>query len=417
MVWIFTSEYDKIGLITVGGRSMPINPYKPGAGSMPSYLAGRTSVMKDAQNIIDTLLNNECPRFIVYYGLRGVGKTVLLNCIQDKAEKNGIITNYFECVESNNFSENLIRTMQLIINSLSVEDYLKDKFVDFKNLFSAFMLKWSSNTVTNENTVSLEFNPNAVFTNKTISLVDLMLELGKIAKARNKSICIMIDEMQYMSKEDLGALMEALHRVAQKDLPIGLFGAGLPKILKLAGEIKSYSERLFNYVRIDTLKYDEAKEALVQPAQRLGVFYKDDAIEEILNITECYPYFIQEYGSQVWFKQNTNKEITQLAVKESYKPFIDKLDTGFFKARLDRVTPTEKKFMQNMVLCDSLPCNISEVAANMKKSVKSISPIRANLINKGLIYDIEHGVITFTVPQFDEFLKRVYPDLQNKNLK
>lgn len=394
-----------------GGNPMPINPYKPGAGHMPMYLAGRDAVIKDAQNVIDTLLSNSCARFKIYYGLRGVGKTVLLNCIEDKANENDIISVYFECAEDKNFGTHLINAIYSIINMLSIEEYLKEKVAHFKNILSAFVITWSSNPMTNENNLSLELNPENISVRKSSTLIDLLLLIGKIAREKNKPICILVDEIQYMNADDLSALLEALHRIAQKDLPIGFFGAGLPKILRVAGDSKSYAERLFSYVHIDTLKFVDAKEALIKPAEKLGVFYDENAIQTVFEITEGYPYFIQEYGNQVWEKQNANKVITKTAVEECYDSFIEQLDEGFFKNRLDRATPMEKKFMCKMVCCGSLPCNISDVSKHMGKPVKSISPMRGQLIGKGFIYDTSHGMIDFTVPQFDKYLKRVYPDL------
>ena len=398
-------------LKSIGGYHMPINPYKPGAGYMPMYLAGRSSVIDDAQNVIDTLLCNSCARFKIYYGLRGVGKTVLLNCIEDKASAKNIITVYFECADDKTFATNLVSAIYSVIGKLSLEEYLKDKFDSFKNILSAFVLTWSSNPTTNENNLSLGLNLDNVTARKSATLVELLLFIGKVAQEKKKPICILVDEIQYMNTEDLGALLEALHRIAQKDLPIGFFGAGLPKILRVAGDVKSYAERLFHYIHIDTLKPSDARDALIKPAERLGVFFDDDAVQAILKITEGYPYFIQEYGSQVWGKQNQNQIITKQAVEDSYSDFIEQLDDGFFKNRLNRATPTEKKFMCNMVSCNSLPCNIADVARHMNKSVKSISPTRGQLISKGFIYDTSHGMIDFTVPQFDKYLKRVYPDL------
>lgn len=394
---------------------MPINPYKPGAGYMPSYLAGRNADIDNAQNIADTLLSNQCARFTMYYGLRGVGKTVLLNYIEEKMKEKNITTMSFECLEGKSFSSSMAGEIKMTISRLDVTENLKSKINEIKKLLSSFELAWNQNTLTGENSVSLKISPSTNYSEKIISLREVMLALGEIAHKNNTPICLFVDEMQYMSKDDLAIFIEVLHKIAQKNLPIGFLGAGLPKILKFAEESKTYSERLFDFVPIDSLKYNDAKEALIQPAQQLGVFYDDDAADEIFSITKGYPYFIQEYGNQVWDKQNNNNEITKKIVNDNYPIFIETLDRSFFKARLNRTTPKEKEFMCNMVLCGKLPCNISDVANHMGREVKSISPFRANLINKGLIYDTEHGMIDFTVPQFDEFLKRVYPDLQNKN--
>lgn len=343
--------------------------------------------------------------------LAGVGKTVLLNQIEELMSSQNIITVSFECTENKDFNVRLVQAMEFIYTQISVFVKIKGDFSNLKQLLKALELTWNTGKTPEENSFSLGLSPEKLQVQKSSTLIDVLLTLGKIARENSKAICIFVDEIQYMNNNDFGVLMESLHKVAQKNLPIGFLGAGLPKILRIASEIKSYSERLFDFVHIDTLKKADAKQALIQPAIRLGVFYEDDAIEQILSVTEGYPYFIQEYGNQVWFKQNDKKTITKAIVEESYPSFIEKLDESFFKARLDRATPTEKKFMCTMVSCGSLPCSISDVANHLNKNVKSISPTRGQLINKGFIYDTSHGMIDFTVPQFDKYLKRVYPDL------
>jgi len=186
-----------------------------------------------------------------------------------------------------------------------------------------------------------------------------------------------------------------------------LFAAGLPKIAKIAGDIKSYAERLFNFVSIDSLNSEAAKLALIEPAKKIGVTYTDEAIDKILSITEGYPYFLQEYGKQVWaFIKDDNIDIT--SVQEAYPVFEKSLDDSFFKVRYDRATPKEKEFMLAMVECGELPCTIAQIASKMNTNVKSISPLRAQLIYKGFIYATSYGEVDFTVPQFNKYLKRIH---------
>lgn len=286
---------------------MPINPYKPSAGYIPNYLAGRDSIISDAQNIADTLLSMDCGRFTIYYGLRGVGKTVLLNHIEELMSSQNIITVSFECTENKDFNVRLVNAIESIYNQISVFEKIKGEFSKLKQLLMTLELTWSSGKTGEENNFSLSLSPEKIQVQKSSTLIDILLALGKIARENNKAICIFVDEIQYMNNDDFGVLMESLHKVAQKNLPIGFLGAGLPKILRIASEIKSYSERLFDFIHIDTLKKADAEQALIQPAIRLGVTYKDDAVEQILSITKGYPYFIQEYGNQVWFKQNEKK--------------------------------------------------------------------------------------------------------------
>jgi hypothetical protein len=231
--------------------------------------------------------------------------------------------------------------------------------------------------------------------------------MGSLAKNSESSVCLFIDEIQYLKDDEFEALITAIHRVNQKGLPVTLFAAGLPKVAKIAGDIKSYAERLFNFISIGSLEPKAAKLALVEPAKKIGVTFTDEAIREILNITEGYPYFLQEYGKQVWaFIKNKNIDIT--SVQEAYPVFEKSLDDSFFKVRYDRAAPKEKEFMLAMVACGEVPCTIAQVANKMNTNVKSISPLRAQLIYKGFIYATSYGEVDFTVPQFNRYLKRIY---------
>ena len=203
--------------------------------------------------------------------------------------------------------------------------------------------------------------------------------------------------------------MAAIHRCNQLGLPLVLIAAGLPKIAKIAGDIKSYAERLFKFIPVDKLQEDDAKQALIQPAKKLGVQFTDAALSEILLQTDCYPYFLQEYGQQVWkYADKETQTITQQTACAAHDDFISDLDEGFFKVRHDRASEKELEFMRAMVQCGSLPCQTKQVAQLMHSSYNRIAPIRAQLIHKGFIYATNRGEISFTVPQFDKYLKRVY---------
>ena len=203
-------------------------------------------------------------------------------------------------------------------------------------------------------------------------------------------------------------MISAIHRIEQKGYPIVIFAAGLPKIAKIAGDIKSYAERLFQFIQIDSLTETAAELALSEPAKKLGVTYHPEALKYIVGITEGYPYFLQEYGRQVWDFVNDEKEITLSAAQNAYSKFIEQLDTGFFKVRHDRATAKELEFMKAMVKCGSLPCSTTQIAHEMGRAPTNISPLRAQLIHKGFIYATRRGEVDFTVPQFDQYLKRLY---------
>lgn len=244
---------------------------------------------------------------------------------------------------------------------------------------------------------------------KQNDLMELFVHLGKVGQKIGSGAVIFIDEVQYLKDDEFEALMAAIHRCNQLGLPLVIFAAGLPKIAKIAGDIKSYAERLFKFVPVDKLEEEDAKLALTKPASKLGVSYEENALTEILRHTECYPYFLQEYGQQAWnFADKQTKTITLNSVNDAYAPFINALDESFFKVRHDRASEKELEFMRAMVKCGVLPCPTSQVAKIMGGSYNRVAPIRAQLIHKGFIYATDRGEISFTVPQFEQYLKRVY---------
>lgn len=242
-------------------------------------------------------------------------------------------------------------------------------------------------------------------------LTDMLVEMGKTAAKSQKCVCFFIDEIQYMKNDEMEALVNAFRRVNQLRLPLTMYGAGLPKILRILGEVKSYSERLFKFVSIAQLGEIDAKRAIVEPAAGFDVYYTDEAVKIILNWTKGYPYFIQELCNTVW--ENTDKNLLEESdVERVINTFLSHLDTSFFRVRFERCTKKEHDFLFAMVRCGELPCTISNVAQIMNKKVSAISPLRAQLISKGIIYSAGHGEIDFTVPLFDEFLKRINPELK-----
>ena len=216
-------------------------------------------------------------------------------------------------------------------------------------------------------------------------------------------------EIQYLKDDEFEALIAAIHRVNQKALPLVIFAAGLPKIAKIAGDIKSYAERLVQFVSIGSLEREAAKLALEEPAKRWQVSYSEDALELILEATGCYPYFLQEYGKQVWGEvSEERREINKTMAQAAYPAFERSLDESFFKVRHDRATPRELEFMIAMVKCEKLPCSTKELAEQLNCAISTVSPLRAQLIHKGFIYSANRGEVDFTVPQFDKFLKRIH---------
>lgn len=381
------------------------NPYTPGAGLVPSYLAGRDDIIRDATEVIVSIAYGIPSRSIAYYGLRGVGKTVLLNKIEEIAEENNVLYEHIEVSERESFKAAISFKTQKLINQMSskAKVYLEKTF----SVLKAFHITYSPE---GEVSVGLKDVDAATGVSDTGNfqndLTELFVSMGILAQKNKLAVCLFIDEVQYLKEHEFEALIAAIHRVNQKGLPITVFAAGLNQIAKYAGDVKSYAERLFDFIPISSLKTQAAKLALIEPAKKLGIEYADEAVNEVLKITEGYPYFLQEYGRRVWsFIKDKKIDIT--SVKEAYPIFEKSLDDGFFKVRYDRATNKEKEFMMAMAGCGELPCTIGQIANNMKTTVPSISPVRGQLINKGFIYSVRHAEVDFTVPQFTQFLKRI----------
>lgn len=259
-----------------------------------------------------------------------------------------------------------------------------------------------------DNTFSTSIQDKELYqsTNLTQTLTDVFISIGEAAYAANMPICFFIDEIQYMKSEELGSLIAALHRANQLGYPLMVIGAGLPKIYKMISDEKSYSERLFVYKQVGSLSYDQAVMAITEPLKPFDVEYKQDAIDQIVKITKGYPYFIQEFCSLIYQASDKNY-ISIDDVNGAIEIFFETLDKGFFKVRYERCSEGEKKFIFAMVSCGELPCTISNVANHMGKSVNTISPVRGQLINKGIIYSARYGELDFTVPEFDGFIHRL----------
>ena len=377
-----------------------INPYTPGAGVMPGYLAGRDDIIQDGKDSIYSLMNGYPRQPIIYYGLRGVGKTVLLTALKEYAIKEGVLAFHFEIQEKVSLINDIILSANQTLAKISKVEKIKNIFEVAKNSLQNFTLTYTAG----ESSVSVEMNKKLGEMMLQSNLVELLLNLGRLAKESNNTIIYFIDEIQYAKQNELEALITAQHRINQERLPITIIGAGLPKILINVTESKTYAERMFAFVEISSLDYKDAKNAIVNPGKPFNITYTEEALEEIYKITEGYPYFIQQF---CYIISKKYKEIDLNVVNEMKIVFFKELDKSFFKVRFDKCTPKEKEFMFAMVNCGELPCTVANVAHILNKDLKSISPIRARLINKGLIYATRHGEIDFTVPKFDEFLKRI----------
>ena len=385
------------------------SPYTPGAGAMPRYLAGREGMLEEADKILEAVAMGYPQKSVIYYGLRGVGKTVLLNAVEEKAEELNVLYTHIEIAEKRSFIIQIANASKKIIHRMSVVESAKALGHKALGILQAFQVTYNPEEQTFTAGLS---EPSMYISSGVLSddLTEMFVAMGRMAAKAQKAICFFIDEIQYMKSNEMEALINALHRANQLRLPIIVYGAGLPKILKILGDVKSYSERLFQYIEVAELSDPAAVDAIVKPAVELGVKYEEEAVEEIKEWSKGYPFFIQELCNTIW--EETEGEIIKKSDVEHVIPiFLDKLDKGFFKIRFDRCTKKEHDFLFAMIRCGNLPCTISNVAEVLEKKVSSVSPTRAQLISKGIIYSTGHGEIDFTVPQFDRYLKRINPEL------
>ena len=381
-----------------------VNPYRPGAGLAPIYLAGRDEEIENVSQIFDALNMNIPTQSIVFSGLRGVGKTVLLNKLQRIAEDKGVFCQYIEIEESNDFISKIAACSQLFLRKVSAKE-------KFKNLIQKPLDALKSLVVSfdpNENTFSLSVQERELYqtNNLTQSMTEVFTAIGETAYKAKTPLCFFIDEMQYMKQKELGSLIAALHRTNQLGYPIMIIGAGLPKIYKMLSDEKSYSERLFMYKIVGSLNREQSERAIKIPAQQMNIDYTDEAVDTITDITKGYPFFIQQL-CQIVFQNVDHSPINKKDVDDNINEFFDTLDTGFFRVRYERCSEKDKIFIFAMIKCGELPCTISDVAKNMDKKVSSISTIRAQLISKGIIYPVRYKELDFTVPEFDGFIKRL----------
>lgn len=381
-----------------------VNPYRPGAGLMPVYIAGRDEDIQNVSQMFDALTMDIPTQSIIFSGLRGVGKTVLINKLQSIAEEKGIFCKHIEIEERNDFISQIAECSQAFLRTVSAKE--KFKHLIQKPLEAIKSLVVSFNPEDNSFSLSMQDRELYVSNNLTQTLTEVFSTIGETAQKTETPICFFIDEIQYMKQNQLGSLIAALHRVNQLGYPIMIIGAGLPKIYKMLSDEKSYSERLFMYKKIDSLTDEQSEKAIEEPAKKFNIIYAHEAINKIVEITKGSPFFIQQLCKIVYDK--TNKDVIELSdVENCIDEFLSSLDERFFKSRYERCAESDKKFIFAMVECGELPCTISNVAHNLNKTVGSISTTRAQLISKGIIYPVRYKELDFTVPEFSGYIQRL----------
>lgn len=379
------------------------NPYAPGAGVRPPQLAGRDADLDAFRIVLERVGRGLPERSLMIAGLRGVGKTVLLLEFQSLAEQYEWSTAKLEGRVGLSLRSSLGRAVHLLLRSLNRRHRLEHRFERVLRVLKSFVITASPS---GDFSFKLEADPEpgrADSGDDEVDLTELLIELGEAAASVHTGVALFIDELQDLPHDDLGAIVGAFHEISQKQLPVLVVGAGLPHLPQELSESKTYAERLFRYRRVDSLTTPAATEALVVPAQRLGVDFTPAAIDAILEASGGYPYFIQEYGKHTWDvadRSPIDLEDVHLGSVEARR----ELDVGFFGTRLDRATPKEREYLQAMAELGEEPVGTGAVAAYLGKPAGNLSVARDQLLKKGLIYSPDRGLIAFTVPRFGEFI-------------
>lgn len=395
-----------------------LNPYAPGAGSPPPELAGRSAVRERVRVCIERLRHGRQTKSLMMVGLRGVGKTVLLDQMRNDAEKSGIHTIRIEAPENRSLPALLAPQLRLALLRLSRIEAAKAQATRGLRALAGFASKLK--LTYNDIEVGLDYEAEpGLADNGDLEgdLTALLEQVGMAAREAKTVLVIFIDELQYVPEAQMAALISALHRCAQSQLPVTVVGAGLPQLRGRMGEAKSYAERLFDFSDIGPLGKADATDAIVNPAAKEGVHVRDDAVDLIVAKTKGYPYFLQEWGKHAW-DIAPQSPITREDVASASQEAIAALDESFFRVRFDRLTPVEKKYLRAMAELGPGPHRSGDIADQLKRTVQSFGPTRSNLILKGMIWSPTHGDTAFTVPLFDEFMKRIMAgdDWKNQNV-
>ena len=391
------------------------NPYAPGAGVQPPELTGRDQLIEEASIDMERILEQRPSNGLMLLGLRGVGKTVLLNRLHSIAIDKGFQTAKIEAPEGGKLAQLLTPQLRQVLYRLDViratGNNIRRAASILRNFATVFKVKIGE--------IELGIEPvrgEADTGNLEQDLPVLMTAICEVAQERGKALGIFLDEVQYLSSPELAALIVACHEVAQRNLPMFFVGAGLPQVAALAGNAKSYAERLFEYPEVGPLDMNAAQAALVHPARNEGVEFEQDALSAILDITERYPYFLQEWGFHVWNTAPASP-IRRVDVEKATPEVIAHLDASFFRVRFDRLTPLQQKYLRAMAELGNGPFQTGDIAAALGVEANSVAPVRQQLINKGMVWSQRHGETAFTVPLFGEYMKRQMPTLEKHEPK
>jgi hypothetical protein len=387
------------------------NPYAPGAGTPPPELAGRDALIERAAIALDRIRGGRAARSVILYGLRGVGKTVLLNRIRLDAEARGIATVRAETPEDRSLPALLAPALRAALLRLSRGEAARAAAHRAMRALASFSraLKVRYHDIE----LAMDIEPEAGVADSgdlDTDLTELLAAIGEAARARGTAFVLFIDELQYVAEDQLASLITALHSASQSQLPVTMVAAGLPQLVGQSGRAKSYAERLFEFARIDRLDEAAARAALIIPARQEGAEFAEAAILEILEQTEGYPYFLQEWGKHSWNIAD-GSPVSEADARQATIQALAELDASFFRVRFDRLTPAEKRYIRGMAELGPGPHRSGDVADALGRKVTSVAPVRNGLIAKGMLYSPAHGDTAFTVPLFDGFMRRIMPAL------
>lgn len=385
------------------------NPFSPGAGAPPPELAGRNELRETIRIAIERVKKGMPTKSVLMVGLRGVGKTVLLDRMRDDAEGAGIQTLRVEAPENRSLPALLAPQLRQALLRLSRNEQAKELAQRALRALTGFAKSLKLKYADIEVGFDFDSEPGLADNGDLEhDLQDLLASAGVAAQKAGTALAIFIDELQYVQEEELAALITALHRTAQRRLPVILVGAGLPQLRGRMGRAKSYAERLFDFPEIGPLSTESTKIAIAKPALEQKVEVTPEALDRIVTETRGYPYFVQEWGKHSWDAADASP-ITVEDVENASITAVAALDESFFRVRFDRLTPVEKKYLRAMAELGPGPHRSGDIAEELGREVSSLAPTRSQLIVKGMIWSPNHGDTAFTVPLFDEFMHRIIP--------
>jgi hypothetical protein len=385
------------------------NPFAPGAGNQPPELAGRQSILERAEHTLGRAEAGKHAKSFMLIGLRGVGKTVLLNRILTMAQDRKFRAVLVEAHEDMALPDLLLPPLRQILLGLDqigrLNETVKRGLRVLKSFATSIKVKYG------DVEIGLGIEPELGVGDSgdlESDLPDLLVAVGEAAKARATVVVLLMDELQYLAESELSALIMGMHRISQRQLPLVLVGAGLPQLVGNMGRSKSYAERLFEFPTVGALSSEDAAIAIIEPIRNEGERIADTAVALMTEASQGYPYFIQAWGYAAW-NESAKSPIARRDV-ESCGPEVQRsLDESLFRVRFDRLTPAEKRYLRAMAELGSGQHRSGDIAETLKVRVQNVAPTRNSLIRKGMIYSPAHGDTAFTVPQFDLFLKRQMP--------